>query len=244
MPSCSASGSSSSRSARRSSSIISASCRRCARGRERTAAATSLGCRSRSRAASAAISVVAKRLGTSSQSTMRYDARRTSGRRRARSHLLDGPLGGPTLGGQQRDVADGLVAESLVDQVPADQDLAGLGLERVDVQVPGAQPGAVAVELGDAVGVDEDPAPLDGRHEPDDLGRLAARRRQEHDVFDLADGGTVGREQGQAHHPERVHEVAGHAPRLPLDRQRPLTSLTTQGAAATVTSAASSTLAI
>ena len=64
--------------------MASASWRRWASGRRRTAPATSLGCMSRRRAASVAISLPVNRLGTSSQSTMRNDGRRTSGRRRPR----------------------------------------------------------------------------------------------------------------------------------------------------------------
>ena len=86
---CSASGSSSNKSARRSSSIASASCRRCVRGSARTKPATSLGCMSRKRAASAAISVVgANSVGTASQSTKRYVGRRRNALRRARRTLL------------------------------------------------------------------------------------------------------------------------------------------------------------
>ena len=43
-------------------------------------------------------------------------------------------------------VADGLVADPPVDDVASDQDLAGLGLERVEVDVPAAQAGAVTVD--------------------------------------------------------------------------------------------------
>ena len=52
------------------------------------------------------------------------------------AYLLDGPLGGPALGGAQGDVADRLVPDLLVDDVPAQEDLPCLGLEGVDVQVP------------------------------------------------------------------------------------------------------------
>ena len=69
---CSSSGNSSNTSAKRSSSIASATSRRCSSGSARIIAATSLGCMSRKRAASAACAVVgANKLATTSQSISR-----------------------------------------------------------------------------------------------------------------------------------------------------------------------------
>ena len=91
------------------------------------------------------------------------------------------PPAAAVVDGAQADVADGLVADLAVDHVGADEHLARPRLERVEVDVPAAQPGAVAAELGDPVGVDEDPPPLALGDEADDARRLArggrARRR-------------------------------------------------------------------
>ena len=76
--------------------------------------------------------------------------------------------------GAQADVADRLVADAAVEQVGADEDLTGLGLERVEVDVPALQAGAVARQFGDAVGVDEDSPPLAFGDEPDDARRIRA----------------------------------------------------------------------
>ena len=115
-----------------------------------------------------------------------------------------------------------LVADLAVDQLGADQHLAGPWLEGVEVDVPAAQPGAVAVEAGDPVGVDEDPAPLAAGDEPDDAwrDRLDVRRarpaRDHHDVFEPADLGAARIEQREPHHPECVDQLTGHAGRLPM----------------------------
>ena len=100
--------------------------------------------------------------------------------------------------------------------VAADEDLAGPGLERVEVDVPAAQAGTVAVEAADAGGVDEDAPALAGGDEAEDAGRAAVRAGDDDDVVEPADGVAAGVEQGQAHHPERVDEVACHVARLPL----------------------------
>jgi hypothetical protein len=81
----------------------------------------------------------------------------------------------------------------------------------VQVEVPAAQAHAVAVEPGDTRGVDEDLAALTGGHEPDDPRRVPGAPGYEHDVGDLADLRSTCVEQGQAHHPERVDDVACHA---------------------------------
>ena len=99
-----------------------------------------------------------------------------------------------------------LVADLAVDQVGADQHLAGARLERVEVDVPAAQARAVAVELGDPVGVDEDPPPLAAGDEPDDAAGSAAlvathAARDDDEVFDRADLGATGVEQRAAASP-------------------------------------------
>ena len=120
------------------------------------------------------------------------------------------------------DVADGLVADLAVDQLGTDQHLAGPRLERVEVDVPAAQPGAVAVEVGDSVGVDEDPAALAVGDEADDawcdrLTFVAARpARNHHDVFESSDLSAAGIEEREPHHPECVDQLTGHAGRLPI----------------------------
>ena len=110
----------------------------------------------------------------------------------------------------QADVGHGLVADLAVDHVLADEELAGHRLERVEVEVPAAQPGAVAAELGDAVGVDEDPSSLAPGDEADDAWRFARSTRDGDEVVHPADLGAARVEQGQAHHPERVDEFASH----------------------------------
>ena len=75
------------------------------------------------------------------------------------------PLGSSTVA--QGDVAHGLVADLAIDD-GADEHLAGVRLERVEVDVPAAQPRPVAVERGQPVGVDEDAAALHFGDEADD----------------------------------------------------------------------------
>ena len=93
----------------------------------------------------------------------------------------------------------------------------GSWLERVEVDVPAPQPHAVAVELGDTRRVDEDPAALARCDEAEDPRRGAGATWHDDDVLDLADRRATGVEQGQAHHPERVDQLACHAGRLALD---------------------------
>ena len=88
---------------------------------------------------------------------------RPAAQRRAlgQAHLGRLPPGRATVAvGPQGDVADRLVADARVDEVAADEDLAAVRLERLEVDVPAAQPGAVAVQGAEPVGVDEDLAPL------------------------------------------------------------------------------------
>ena len=92
-----------------------------------------------------------------------------------------------------------------------DQLLARASLERVQVDVPAAQPNPVVVDAGDAGRVDEDPPALAAGDEPDDPWRSAGAARDDDDVDDLADLGAAGVEQGQAHHPECVDHLACHA---------------------------------
>ena len=138
------------------------------------------------------------------------------------TYLVDHPVRRSSiLVRTQRDVADGFVADLAVDQFATDQDFTGAGLERVEIDVPAAQPCPVAVEVGDAVGAHEDPAPLtvgdEARPPRGDRGlaALAGSTRDDHDVFDPADVGAAGIEQRQPHHPERIDQVSGHGRRLP-----------------------------
>ncbi|MEI2705000.1 MAG: hypothetical protein V9E89_06980 [Ilumatobacteraceae bacterium] len=84
-------------------------------------------------------------------------------------------------------------------------------LERVQVHVPAAQPGAITVEAGEASGVDEDPPPSAGGDEPEDAGVAALDGGCDDDVVELADGRPAGVEQWQAHDPERVDQLPCHA---------------------------------
>ena len=141
---------------------------------------------------------------------------------RGEADLVDHPVGraGVVLAAKG-DVADGLVADVPVDQLGADQHLARPGLERVEVDVPAAQPGAVAVELGDTVRVHEDPPPLAAGDESDDARRnrrfraLAGATGDGDDVLDSPDRCSTCVEQRQPHHPECVDQLTGHARRLP-----------------------------
>jgi hypothetical protein len=109
----------------------------------------------------------------------------------------------------QGDVADRLVAESAVDQVFADQHLAALGLEGVDIDVPRPHARPVVVEI-DAADIDENPPSLTGRDKTDHSRRVTAASGHHDDVLQPTDGGTVGIQQRQAHDAKRVYEVAGH----------------------------------
>src|SRR5690606_19782125 len=126
--------------------------------------------------------------------------------------LGDRPPAAPTVARlEQADVAHSLAVRELpVDQLGADQGLAGPRLERVEVEVPAAQPHTLAVELGDATGADEDPAPLAGRDEADHAWRPPGAAGDDDDVLDLADLGPARVEQGQPHHPEGVDQLPCH----------------------------------
>ena len=130
------------------------------------------------------------------------------------------PVRSPVGGGAEGDVAHGLVADVLVDQLGTDQHLARAWLERVEVDVPAPQARAVTVELGDASRVDEDPAALARRHEAEDPRRVAGATWHDDKILDLADRSATGVEQRQAHHPERVDQLACHGRRLALDLDR------------------------
>ena len=179
---------------------------------------------SRRRAASAAASFgAAQSSGTSRHSASRK--LRAPAQRVAAGEADGRDLPAPhaaVLDLAQADVADGLAAHGAVDDFGRDQLLAGPALERVQVDVPAAQPDAVVVDAGDARRVDEDPPALAAGDEPDDPWRSAGSARHDHDVDDLADLGATGVEQGQAHHPECVDHLACHAARLPVPpAQRP-----------------------
>ena len=127
------------------------------------------------------------------------------------AQLDDLVLGAPrALDGLQPDVADRLVVDPLVDDLGAEQHLAGVAVEGVEVEVPAAQPDAVVAELGDAVGVDEDAPALALGDEPGDPRRGPGERRHGDDVLDAPDGRAGGVEQRQAHDAERPDQLAGH----------------------------------
>src|SRR4029079_19439038 len=102
-------------------------------------------------------------------------------------------------------------ADLAVDDVAADQDLAGLDLERVQVDVPAAQARSVAVAGGDAVGADEDAATLAGGDETQHTWSDARAARDHDDVVEPADRRAACIAPRQAHDRERVDELACHA---------------------------------
>ncbi len=104
-----------------------------------------------------------------------------------------------------------LVADLLVDDVAADQQLARARLERVEVDVPTAQAGAFAVERGDAGAVDEDAPTLAGGDEPEHPWCATAMAGNDDDVVEPADGGTARVEQRQAHDAKCVDQLPCHA---------------------------------
>ena len=117
----------------------------------------------------------------------------------------------------ERQVVDVLGAHALVEHVLGDQELTRPLAEVVEVDRGAAQARAFVVEGGDAMGVDEDAAPLAARDEPEHARRVVAVGRREDDVFDAADRGAVAVEQGQTSDAERVDQVARHAGKLPAD---------------------------
>ena len=117
----------------------------------------------------------------------------------------------PRVDGAQADVGHRLVADLAVDHVLADEELPGHRLERVEVEVPAAQAGTVALEVGDAVGVDEDPSSLTLGDEPHDAWGFARPAGHGDQVMHPTDLCASRVEQGQAHHAERVDEFASHA---------------------------------
>ncbi len=117
--------------------------------------------------------------------------------------------------GAHGDIADCLVADLAIDDVASDQHLTGLGLERIEVDVPAAQARAVAVDPGEAIGVDEDPSALTGGDESEHSWGDAGAAGNDDDVVEAADGCTTGVEQRQAHDSKRVDQLACHTARLP-----------------------------
>ena len=104
------------------------------------------------------------------------------------AYLGELPVGDAAVGGAaQGDVADGLVADFLVEHVAPDEQLARLGLERVEIDVPAAQARAVAVDRAEPGAVDEDAPALAGGDVSDDTWRGAGARGHDHDVFDATD---------------------------------------------------------
>ena len=63
-------------------------------------------------------------------------------------------------------------------------------------------------------------------------GGSAPREGRSTMSFELPDGDAIGGEQGQAHHPERIDEVASHASEATSAPQASLRRRTTEGAAA------------
>ena len=112
--------------------------------------------------------------------------------------------------GTHGDIADRLVADLAIDDVAPDQHLAGLWLERVEVDVPAAQAGAVAVDPRQAGGVDEDPPALTGGDEAEHTWSDTGATRNDDDVVEATDGRTTCIEQRQAHDSERVDQLACH----------------------------------
>ena len=82
----------------------------------------------------------------------------------------------------------------------------------MEVDVPAAQPGAVAGESRQAIGVDEDAAALHLGDEPDDSGQAPAGAGHDDDVVDSSDRRAAGIEQRQPHHAEGVDQLPGHPP--------------------------------
>ena len=188
---CSSSGSSSSRSARRSSSITAASWRRWASGqgahdgghlgRVHVAQAGGLGGHRARRGEQ-----LGQLVGVD-EAVARLAADRVAPHE---ADLGDLPRRAATVDDRpQGDVADGLVAELAVDHRLTDEDLAGTRLERVEVDVPAAQPEAVAAQLGQPAGVDEDAPALALGDEADHAGRLTGTPGDGHDVLDPPDLG-------------------------------------------------------
>ena len=117
----------------------------------------------------------------------------------------------------QREIVHVLGADSLVEHVLGDQQLARPLAEVVEVDRRAAQASPFGVERGDAMCVDEEAPPLAARHEAEDAGRIVAVGRREDDVFDPAERGPVRVEQRQTSDAERVDQVARHARNLPAD---------------------------
>ncbi|CAB4803507.1 unannotated protein [freshwater metagenome] len=132
------------------------------------------------------------------------------------AHLGKFPVGGATVGGAAHgDVADRLVADLFVEHVFAHQQLAGLGLERVKIDVPTAQTRAFAIDGAEPRSVDKNATALTGCYVSDHAWSGAGARRNNHDVFDTTDCRPARVEQRQPHHPKRIYEIASHAGRLP-----------------------------
>ena len=117
---------------------------------------------------------------------------------------------------RQLDVAQGQVAHALVADLAiedgADEHLARVRLERVEVDVPAAQAGPVAGERRQPVGVDEDAAALHLGDEPDDPRQATVGAGHGDDVVDSSDRRAAGIEQRQPHHAEGVDQLPGHRP--------------------------------
>ena len=229
--SCSSSGSSSSRSASRSSSIASASCLRCASGRVRTTLATSLGCMSRRLAASTAIGAPPlNRVGhvvPVDEAEGRPASQRVAAARAARGRPPS-TSSVPSVDGAQGDVADRLVADLAVEDVLADQQLAGRLLERMQVEVPAAQPRAVAVDVAMRAALTKMRRRWLVATKPTHPWCRTGVRGHDHDVLDATDRRPAGVEQRQPHHPKRVDEIASHPRRVPA---RPARTAATNPAA-------------
>ncbi len=108
------------------------------------------------------------------------------------------------------DVADCLVVDLAIDQVGPDEHFARARLERVEVDVPAPQPGAVTGQLTDPLGVDEDPPPLTFGDEADDPWRVARTAAHDHHVLDPSDRRASRVEQREPHDPEGIDQLTGH----------------------------------
>ena len=153
-------------------------------------------------------------LGVVEQAVARSPAQRRAAGEADLAHLP--PRLAAVAARAEGDIAHGLVAHPAVDQVATDEQLTAAHLERVEVDVPAAQAGTLAVERPDAADVDEDPPALAEGDEAEHSRGGALLGRHDDDVLEPADGRSAGVEQWQAHHPERVDEIAGHGARLPL----------------------------
>ena len=185
-------------------------------GRARTVAATSLGCMSRRRAASAAISVVAEEAGhlVPVDDAVRgpADERPAAGQ----AHLLDRPLRAPRPSVGRRATSLTVSSPTRLSMMCRPTRISpALGLKGLTSRSQDRRRAPSLSSSAMRLAFTKTRRRWTEATNPMTSGGSAAPGRQEDDIFQLPDGDPIGGEQGQAHHPERVDEVAGHAPRLP-----------------------------